>query len=719
MKLTPIILTLALLASSAGASYVTDAVAQMPAANPAAEAALAAKIMGGGAPAVKELCGLLVPLGTEGKDDTKARYAVSAIVRFAGRPGGEEHRDTVAKGLADAISSTDDVELRTFLVNRLQEVGRDEVIPALAPLLADPKLAEHAALALEQIGTPAAAAALAKALPTASSSAKIAIVKSLGSLRSTEAAAEIHNSVTADEKPLRMTALWALANIGDPAVRDALGRAEKNTESARERSQLYAWSLLLIERLAQAGKTQEAGSYAMGLLDEAFPSNVRSAAAALLARIEGDASLARLLTLAAQGDVEVRTAALQAAVGIKSDKVTPALVSRLNTGDRPEVKAALLDALALRRDTAARLGVIESAKDKEPAVRLAAIRALVALGADQAIPVLIERIVSETDTTVSTPATEMLGRVRGDAPLAAVAAALETAPPKAKVALLEVLAARVASGQRDAVLKQTTDAEPPVRLAALKAMEKIATEADATVLIARASDATDAGEESAALRAAVAAASQSTDADRRIDPFLSALEKAKGAKRGAIERSLAKLGGQRALDAVLTDLKSDDATTKDGAVRALAEWQDAAAVAPLLDVAKNETHADRQITAVRGVAQVLRAAKSMPDPEKSSAYQQALSAAKRADDRKMILGALANERGQAFFDVAAATLDDPSLKAESALAVIKIAVPQAKAQQPGLTDEAVSAALKKAVPNCPDPTLKDQASRHLEKLKGK
>src|SRR3954451_21220543 len=87
MKLTLALLGLVLAAGFARASYVTDALAQMPAKNTADESVISAKIVGGGAPAIKELCAMLVPLGTEGKDDTNARDAITALVRYVGRPG--------------------------------------------------------------------------------------------------------------------------------------------------------------------------------------------------------------------------------------------------------------------------------------------------------------------------------------------------------------------------------------------------------------------------------------------------------------------------------------------------------------------------------------------------------------------------------------------------------------------------------------------------------
>src|SRR5689334_13099510 len=125
MKLLTTIFILSLAVISR-ASYVTDAVAQMPAQNSADESVLAAKILAGGEPAIKELTGLLIPLGTEGKDDTKARYAISALVRHAGRAGGEADRATLTKGICAALAGDADPEIKSFYICRLQEIGRDD-----------------------------------------------------------------------------------------------------------------------------------------------------------------------------------------------------------------------------------------------------------------------------------------------------------------------------------------------------------------------------------------------------------------------------------------------------------------------------------------------------------------------------------------------------------------------------------------------------------------
>ena len=62
--------------------------AQMPVKNTSEESVLSAKIMGGGQ-AVKELCGMVLPLGTEGKDDTGGTMRLR---RWCGTWGGRAGR---------------------------------------------------------------------------------------------------------------------------------------------------------------------------------------------------------------------------------------------------------------------------------------------------------------------------------------------------------------------------------------------------------------------------------------------------------------------------------------------------------------------------------------------------------------------------------------------------------------------------------------------------
>jgi HEAT repeat protein len=714
MKLIAALLALTLVTTFCRADEVSDLVTQIPVRDSAAEDALAAKLMKGGTPAVKELAGMLVPLGTQGKDDTKVRDAFSALVRHAGHS--ESDRAALVKGICEGIESASDPEVKTFLVNRLQTVGHDDAVPTLAPLLADEKLGLHACMALERIGSAAAIDEIARALPQAKGALRVAMIKSLGSLGATKAAEEIRKSA-ADENPdVQMAALWALANIGDAAVQDLLETAIQGTHREYEKSKFYDWILLDARQMAAAGKKTDGAAICTKLLLAQGPVNVRSGAAWSLTKIDGEGALETLLPLIEKDtNLQFQAAALNALAKTPGEHVTPALAGRLKASGEAAFKAEVLNALAKRGDSAARPAVADATKDADPAVRIAALHALVALGRDEAIAALIERVTSDADAAVAKQAADMLARIPGDKPMAAAAAALDKAPAKPRVTLLELLASRAARAESAAVVKQASDNQPEVRLAALRAADKVATPNDAAKLIEIAMATKDRGEESAALKAAASASARLGDVEGRTTPWVAALKEAQGAKRAALEGGVARVGGSAALSIVEADLKSSDPATQKGALEALADWNDSSAVAPLLQAAKGGD-ATQQVTAIRGVVQVLKNDTTASRAEKVAAYGQALSIATRPEEKKMILGALGNEHGQEAFDLAVTTQGRAGVEAESALAVIKTALPQGKGE-PGLKGPRVAEALRKAIPNCPDGGLKADAQRYLKGLK--
>ncbi len=165
---------------------------------------------------------------------------------------------------------------------------------------------------------------------------------------------------------------------------------------------------------------------------------------------------------------------------------------------------------------------------------------------------------------------------------------------------------------------------------------------------------------------------------------------------------------------MVADLQNTDKATREGALAALADWQDGAAVAPLLKAAK-AGDAAQQVTAIRGVVQVLKSSSNLSQAQRVQVYGQALAIASRPEERKMILGALANERGQDAFDLAAGALELPGVQAEASLAVIKIALPAGKGQA-GLKGPEGVAALKNAIPACTDGGLEADAKRYLATL---
>lgn len=197
--------------------------------------------------------------------------------------------------------------------------------------------------------------------------------------------------------------------------------------------------------------------------------------------------------------------------------------------------------------------------------------------------------------------------------------------------------------------------------------------------------------------------------------FLDALSAADMAMRCSLLRVLGRLGGKKALQVVTADTKSADATVKDAAVRALAEWPDASAATELLNIARSTETLAHHVLALRGCVRLVVSAaggSERPPQEKTRFYKDAMSAARRPEDKTLVIARLANERSLEALNVVADHLGDEALRAEAALAVVKLACPP-DAKTPGLRGADVSRALRKALDALPDPALREQVKKYL------
>jgi len=730
MKLLTTLVLLLLFSLRATAGEAETLVAKFPPKTNAEETPLANELAQLGPAGIKEVCGMLVPLGEQSKNDISARFALSALERRANQPGRDADRQMLAAALCTALTSHSDPEIRAFLIARVQAVGDDASVPALAAYLSDDKLYHHALAALEQIGTPRAVAAIEESLAASEGARRVALIRSLGALRAPAQAQAIRASAASPDAALRLTALWALANVGDAGVKELLDKAEQSATTGFEKSRLMSFRLLLIERRfpMNAAESTAAARELIKKYADAKEADVAIASLHLLAAHTPEAAMTDLLAATDHPRADLRNGAFDAANLIKSASATAQWSAKLASSKQPLIKIDLLAFLARRGDISALDAVVAGMRDADSAVGAEAARTAVQLGGEKAIEPLIALL--KTPAADAPRIVEILARMPGEKVLASLAAGLKGAPAPAQVAMVDALAGRAARGQKEAVIALVTSSEAGVRSAALRALEKLSDPADAPRLIEVALAATDDAQQQAALKAAVAAAHSgpaNVSADEKSAPFLAALAKATAAQRPALLRASAKVGGPKALAAVAADLQSADAAARDASLRALADSSDAGAIEPLLSVASADAKATpaytpaQQILAIRGVVQVLKVARTSADFSPESAAKslaRAMTAAKRPEEKRLILTGLSETRTLESLAIAATALDDAEIKTEAALAVIKIAAPIEKGQK-GLVGPTVAPALEKAIPLCPDAGSRLAASKYLATLKKK
>ncbi|MEW5900325.1 MAG: HEAT repeat domain-containing protein, partial [Acidobacteriota bacterium] len=474
-------------------SRIVSLIARFPAQNTAAKDALAEEIIALGPEGIEALCRMLAPPGAV--DDSKVRFALHGLAITVFSPRLEEKRILFVKSLNKALVRERSKDVQAFLIGLIRLTGKRESIKPLRKYLLDTKLVEPAAQAVLTIGGSDAENTLLKALDVAPQANKTTVIKALGELRSQKATKKLLVYASSEQAEVRQSALFALANTGDPLSSSVLSKVLIEA-GPLERLQAPSLYLLYARRLAESGRKTQAAYISRNLLKSyAAPeeSHIACTALSLLVKIIGRAALDDLFAALDEPAKDLRGRALELMNGFAGEDVTARLVERMSSAP-PETQAQILSALEIRGDKTAFPAVQNKLKDGELGVRLAAIPAATKLGGSQAIPDLFAFFKSAGSEEIVAAERALLGFSKAEI-VPRTVELLAEAPPPAQAALLRILAARGASEHLNLIYAKAANEDTEVRTAALNALERLAGEKDLPRLISLLLEAADVREE--------------------------------------------------------------------------------------------------------------------------------------------------------------------------------------------------------------------------------
>lgn len=396
--------------------------------------------------------------------DVAARLAIQKIVYRASGPGGD--RAGAAKALADIAASSEPLGARGYALEMISFVAGDESVPALARLLADPKVREMARWALVRVPGKAAPRALADALPHADSEFKAALITGLGVRRDMASAPAVRAALADENGAVRLAAIEALGHIPDPASEPALhkllDRPGREGVAARD-SYLRLAGVLLASGKRDLAWGMYRFRYAAGDSEQE-----KCAALTGLAKAAEAGAVPDLVMALSAREPTIAGAAAAALVGVPGRKATTMIAEAVSPAE-PQVRVRLIQILGRRGDPAA-LSVLSAAADpRRPAeVREAAVKALGEIGDPAAVPALAAAVAAQEES-VRTAAIAALAQLPGTKATQAIMAALGSAPPNARPELVRVLGYRRDPQAVPVVVAAIKDADPAVRLAAIEA----------------------------------------------------------------------------------------------------------------------------------------------------------------------------------------------------------------------------------------------------------
>jgi HEAT repeat protein len=633
-----------------------------------------AQVLAGGKDALAALIGMLKDPGAG--EDYKARYLLHATATRAAGPGMDKERQLLCESLADGLGKAQSPVVRAYLIEELKWIGGSESAAAVAGLLLDAKLWAPAVDALVAMRAPGA---FREALPKAREpAAKAAMIQALGVLRDAQATDALIASASATDPNIALAAVEALANIGDPKAVDVVLKAADPAGGTYGHLKSAEAALRLGQRLAESGRKADATAIYTSLGKRYVGKEGRHVRAGCLWGLsvlaEGE-PMPELLAAMADGDAQVRAVAGRIAAtlpgGAAVDKWL-ALLAKAPARDR----AGILFVLGAIGDAKALPAVLAAMDDAQEPVRLEAMRSAAAIGGPKAAEALVARLLGAKGAEQDTAA-EALAAARGEEAGAASAAAMaKTTDAGIRARFIGVLAGRRAIAQTEAVASTLGDSDAGVRIAALRAMAVLGAETHVPAVLRAVKEARSPEERDAAEGALIAIGQQAPD--KAAAAVVAALPAAQGDQAGALLRVLVRLGGAEAANAVVAGADSSDPKTRDDAVDALATWSSPRGLTEagegLLKIAEGSREARHQVLALRAYVRLSRSREwNRPLPELLKAYERLLKAARRADEKRVVLGALAGMGDAQAVRLAAASLDDKEVGEEAAAAVVAAA----------------------------------------------
>jgi HEAT repeat protein len=592
---------------------------------------------------------------------------ITSAVRAAGTDAAA--RKGLALKLVTILDGAATADAKRFVCRTLRQIGGAESVGALAKLLADEQLSHMARYALEPMEDPSAGAALRDALGKVKGKTLVGVVNSLGARRDSAAVAQIAALIGDADADVAEAALAALGRIGSAGAVDAIGKAQGL--SATRAAVAVDALLACAERLAADGSKDAAVGIYRSLLDR--PGSIkltRLAALRGLSAVAADQAVPALLGALSSDDPTTSAAAMQMARELPGEAATKALIE-LAAKSAPARQAAVIEALGLRGDVAAYATVKAAATSADASVRAAGLRALGGVGSAADVTLLAEAAAQSTGP-VREAARSALERLRGETVDAAIIALAQNSRPAIQAQAVQAISARNLKTAAPVLAQLAESPDAALRIEAIKALGMIGDDKSLPAVLKVVAGAKEDSDRDAAAAAAIAIYRRCADKQAASGAIVAALSANDPAARRALLRLCGQIGGAKPLAALRAGIKDTDASVRDAATRALADFPEAEAMPDLLAAAKGATEAAHQTLALRGYVRLAGLMKTRQPDERVAAYEQAMGLAKRNEEKWLVLSGLSACPTAKAIKLVASCIGQAGLTEEASVAAVKI-----------------------------------------------
>ncbi|MCY2995578.1 MAG: HEAT repeat domain-containing protein [Planctomycetota bacterium] len=607
------------------------------------------------------------------------------------------------------LKSDAPLEQKAAACRDLARVGDKDCVPVLAGMLGDEKLSHMARYALEPIPDKSVDEALRAVLDKLNGKILSGVIRSIGVRRDSAAVELLAKQLgNRDGEVVRTTAI-TLGRIGTAAADKTLLEALKHAQGD-DVARICDGLLGCGANLVAEGKQGAAKDIYDGMLVQNLPVRIRAAALRGVVLCDPSNRMKLLTSMLHDQELCVFAMALRGAVEMKDQQVTDVLVAEVAKLSADRV-IPVVSVLGQRADKAALPTLLEMTKKGDLAVRVEAIQAVAEIGDASAVPALVE-LIKEKDDKINRPAATALAGLPGPKVDSAIVAILEKPDPTLGIKMFEIAGQRRIAQALPAMVKGMSDADLSVRTVAVRSYGEVAGPSGIPLLVDLLVKSTDDRELAAYEKVLGPLSAIASDKDACATTLVNALAKARPTVKAALLRTLQAVGGAGALKAVRGAVDDADKDVHAVAIRVISEWKSAEAAPVLLELAKHSDQQVDRILVLRGYLGIATQ-KDVSAPERLAICRAAAPLVQRAEEKRMLLGAIAGLANAEALDLIVLYVDDPAVKREAVATVMSLAEKRPKKQYTGVAKSALEKVVKVAGD---DPAAQKRAEELLKQI---
>ena len=545
----------------------------------------------------------------------------------------------------------------------LSVIGSRQAVAPLAALLPDAELSHMARYGLEPMPYPEVDQAFREALSNLTGRQLVGVIGSIGVRKDTQAVKLLAQRLKDGDTDVAQAAARALGSIGTSAAARTL---ESALDGVSDENRLaFAEGLFRCAEQLPRGAARRAYDR---LRKEDTPHQVRAGALRGAILIRGNGGLQLLRRSIQSGDLILVHAALRTAQEMPGAEVTTALARNLDDL-ADDTQILVLQSLGVRADPAAIPAIASRATTGGSEVRVAAIRALAAVGASAAVDSLV-KLLRDDNTQIAQAAQESLAALPGPEADAAARALLGAGDISDRLVGIELVSRRRMMSSVPDLFAAAKDPNSQIRAAAIRRLGEMGGADELPALLDLLAGAESSSDAEGAEQALAAVLSRVDNPESQAAKLIARLAEAKPAEKAALVRSLGVIGGQTALEAVSAAVT--DTSVRAAAIRTLASWKTADAAPGLLVVVRKTADATERTIALRGYLG-WASNRDLPADQRLTMCREAALAIEQPDDKKLLLGALGRIQNLESLVLIAPYLEDAAVREEAGAATVAIA----------------------------------------------